>query len=307
LVRKKLQFISTQQQTSLSTRCATKGTTMTNVIAQSTTTANEAIVIAGEIAQSVVQHDTAAQAGAQFKSDIASIEQLVIERQVWENTVYRTSNDMLYGLLQKCYALYKRMEGMGAEAVTLRENLTSYINLKGIKCVKSSHTIVKIIKCVFGDDRRRASAYGIVLRAALAEKVLVEGIPTYIRTKGGVEEIRLAKSPNAMTAKEKASVAATAVKADSMGVFASTALGEKFDAGKTDATVVLIGTWQADGSVIVRSVVQSDTAVNAALATYYSSNKDAVKQQAEQQQAANDEQIKQDAVSAAAHAAVVNG
>ena len=280
---------------------------MTNVIAQSTTTANEAIVIAGEIAQSVVQHDTAAQAGAQFKSDIASIEQLVIERQVWENTVYRTSNDMLYGLLQKCYALYKRMEGMGAEAVTLRENLTSYINLKGIKCVKSSHTIVKIIKCVFGDDRRRASAYGIVLRAALAEKVLVEGIPTYIRTKGGVEEIRLAKSPNAMTAKEKASVAATAVKADSMGVFASTALGEKFDAGKTDATVVLIGTWQADGSVIVRSVVQSDTAVNAALATYYSSNKDAVKQQAEQQQAANDEQIKQDAVSAAVHAAVVNG
>lgn len=280
---------------------------MTNVIAQSTTTANEAIVIAGEIAQSVVQHDTAAQAGAQFKSDIASIEQLVIERQVWENTVYRTSNDMLYGLLQKCYALYKRMEGMGAEAVTLRENLTSYINLKGIKCVKSSHTIVKIIKCVFGDDRRRASAYGIVLRAALAEKVLVEGIPTYIRTKGGVEEIRLAKSPNAMTAKEKASVAATAVKADSMGVFASTALGEKFDAGKTDATVVLIGTWQADGSVIVRSVVQSDTAVNAALATYYSSNKDAVQKQAQQQEAANDEQIKQDAVSAAAQAAVVNG
>lgn len=280
---------------------------MTNVIAQSTTTANEAIVIAGEIAQSVVQHDTAAQAGAQFKSDIASIEQLVIERQVWENTVYRTSNDMLYGLLQKCYTLYKRMEGMGAEAVTLRENLTSYINLKGIKCVKSSHTIVKIIKCVFGDDRRRASAYGIVLRAALAEKVLIEEIPTYIRTKGGVEEIRLAKSPNAMTAKEKASVAATAVKADSMGVFASTALGEKFDAGKTDATVVLIGTWQADGSVIVRSVVQSDTAVNAALATYYSSNKDAVQKQAQQQAAANDEQIKQDAVSAAAQATVVNG
>lgn len=268
---------------------------------------NSAIAMAGEVAQAVVQHDTAAQAAAKVKAAFASIEQLVIEREVWESTVYRTSNDMLYGLLQKCYALYKRMEGMSAEAVTLRENLTSYINLKGIKCVKSSHTIVKIIKCVFGDDRRRASAYGIVLRAALAEKVLVEGIPTYIRTKGGVEEIRLAKSPNAMTAKEKASVAATAVKADSMGVFASTALGEKFDAGKTDATVVLIGTWQADGSVIVRSVVQSDTAVNAALATYYSSNKDAVQKQAQQQEAANDEQIKQDAVSAAAQAAVVNG
>lgn len=279
---------------------------MTNVIAQSTTTANEAIVIAGEIAQSVVQHDTAVQAAAQAKAGLQAIEQLVIEREVWETTVYRTSNEMLYGLLQKCYAMYKRMEGMSTEAVLLRANLADYINLKGIKCIKSSHTIVKIVKCVFGDDRRRASAYGIVLRAALAEKVLVEDIPTYIRTKGGVEEIRLAKSPNAMTAKEKASVAATAVKADSMGVFASTALGEKFDAGKTDATVVLIGTWQADGSVIVRSVVQSDTAVNAALATYYSSNKDAVQKQAQQQAAANDEQIKQDAVSAAAQAAVVN-
>lgn len=280
---------------------------MQNTLTATLSTTNAAIAMAGEVAEAVVQHDTAVQAAAQVKAGLQSIEQLVIEREVWESTVYRTSNEMLYGLLQKCYAMYKRMEGMSTEAVLLRANLADYINLKGIKCIKSSHTIVKIVKCVFGDDRRRASAYGIVMRAALAEKVLIEEIPTYIRTKGGVEEIRLAKSPNAMTAKEKAKAAATAVKADSMGVFASTALGEKFDAGKTDATVVLIGTWQADGSVIVRSVVQSDTAVNAALATYYSSNKDAVQKQAQQQEAANDEQIKQDAVSAAAQAAVVNG
>lgn len=268
---------------------------------------NSAIAMAGEVAQSVVQHDTTVQAAAQVKAAFASIEQLVIEREVWESTVYRTSNDMLYGLLQKCYALYKRMEGMSAEAVTLRENLTSYINIKGIKCVKSSHTIVKIVKCVFGDDRRRASAYGIVLRAALSKQIAVEAVPDFIRSQGGVEEIRLAKSPNAMSPKQKAAVAADAVKADNMGVFASKGLGEVFDAGKTDAAVVLIGTWQADGSVIVRSVVQSDTAVNAALASYYSSNKDAVQKQAQQQEAANDALIKQEAVAAAVQAAVVNG
>lgn len=268
---------------------------------------NSAIAMAGEVAQAVVQHDTAVQAPAQVKAAFASIEQLVIEREVWESTVYRTSNDMLYGLLQKCYALYKRMEGMSAEAVTLRENLTSYINIKGIKCVKSSHTIVKIVKCVFGDDRRRASAYGIVLRAALSKQIAVEAVPDFIRSQGGVEEIRLAKSPNAMSPKQKAAVAADAVKADNMGVFASKGLGEVFDAGKTDSAVVLIGTWQADGSVIVRSVVQSDTAVNAALASYYSSNKDAVQKQAQQQEAANDALIKQEAVAAAVQAAVVNG
>jgi hypothetical protein len=247
------------------------------------------------------------QAAAQAKSGLQGIEQLVIERQVWETTVYRTSNDMLYGLLQKCYALYKGMEGMSANAVVLRDGLANYVNLNGINCNKSSHTIVKIVKCVFGDDRRRASAYGIVLRAALAEKIAIEDIPSYIRNKGGVEEIRLAKSPNAMTVNQKATVAKTAVNADSMGVFASTALGEKFDAGKTGAAVVLIGTWQPDGSVIVRTVVQGETAVNTALASYYSSNKDAVQKQAAQQEAANDQQIKQDAVTAAAQAAVVNG
>ncbi len=267
---------------------------------------NEAVAMASPVAEAVVKHDTAMQAAVHAKSGLQSIEQLVIERQVWETTVYRSSNDMLYGLLQKCYALYKGMEGMSADAVVLRDGLSIYVNLNGIKCNKSSHTIVKIVKCVFGDDRRRASAYSIVLRAALAEKIAIADIPSYIRNKGGVEEIRLAKSANAMTAKEKATAAVSAVNADSMGVFASTALGSKFDAGKTGAAVVLIGTWQPDGSVIVRTVVQNDTAVNAALASYYSSNKDAVKQQAEQKQAANDEQVKQEAVSTAVQAAVVN-
>lgn len=280
---------------------------MQNTLTATLSTTNAAIAMAGEVAEAFVQHDTAMQAAAQAKSGLQGIEQLVIERQVWETTVYRTSNDMLYGLLQKCYALYKGMEGMTADAVVLRDGLTTYVNLNGIKCVKSSHTIVKIVKCVFGDDRRRASAYGIVLRAALAEKIAIADIPSYIRNKGGVEEIRLAKSPNAMTVNQKATAAKTAVNADSMGVFASTALGEKFDAGKTGSAVVLIGTWQPDGSVIMRTVVQSETAVNAALASYYSSNKDAVQKQAQQQETANDQQIKQDAVTAAAQAAVVNG
>ena len=271
------------------------------------TTLNPVVIDPSNVLQpslAVVENDTSVKAAVQFKAGFASIEQLVIERQVWETTVHRTSNDMLYGLLQKCYALYKRMEGMSAEAVTLRETLVDYINLKGIKCAKSTHTIVKIVKCVFGDDRRRASAYGIVLRVALAEKVPVDQLPAFIRNKHGVEEIRLAKSPNAMSVTQKAKEATDLVKAQSMGVFVSKELGEFFDAGKTGTTMVLIGTWQFDGSVIVRSVVQSDTAVNAALASYYSSKKDSVQKQAQQQEAANDQQIKQDAVAAAAHAAV---
>jgi len=267
--------------------------TIDNIILSTT---NEAIFMAGEVTEAVVKHDTAMLAAAQAKAGLKGIEQLVIEREIWETTVYRTSNDMLYGLLQKCYALYKGMEGTSANAVVLRDGLTNYLNLNGINCNKSSHTIVKIVKCVFGDDRRRASAYGIVLRSALAEKVAVEDIPSYIRNKGGIEEIRLAKSPNAMTATQKANAAEVAVQADNMGVFVSRALETKLDAGNIGKPVVLIGTWQADGSVVIRSDVQNEGAVKAALASYYSANKEAVHKQAAEKQAAIDEQIKQQAV-----------
>ena len=72
----------------------------------------------------------------------------------------------------------------------------------------SSHTLSKIVKCVFGADRRRVSAYSIVLRTALAKNIDAAGLPDFIRENGGVEEVRLAKSPNSMTAKQKASAGA---------------------------------------------------------------------------------------------------
>lgn len=255
----------------------------------------------------VVQHDTAIASPQTVVNVRQHFEQLVAEREAWQDNAYRASNDQLYALLQKCYATYKAMSMDTDEAKELRSALTDYINLKGLKFNSGTHTIVKIVKCVFGVDRRRVSAYGIVLRHALSKNVSVLDIPAFIRDKGGVEEIRLVKAPNAMTAKQKATVAAEAVHAESMGVFASAALSAKLDAGNIGKAVVLVGTWQADGSVIVRTVVQNDTAVNTALASYYSTNKDAVKKQAQQQDAANDEQLKQKAISAATAAAVMNG
>jgi hypothetical protein len=284
---------------------------MQNTAAQSCSTvfsAVEAPVTTPAVAAAtVVPHDTVTASAQAVVNVRQHFEQLVAEREAWQDNAYRASNDQLYALLQKCYATYKAMSMDTAEAKALRSALTDYINLKGLKFNSGTHTIVKIVKCVFGADRRRVSAYGIVLRRALSESVSVLDIPTYIRDHGGVEEIRLARAPNAMTAKQKATVAAEAVKAETLGVFASAALGAKLDAGNIGKAVVLVGTWQADGSVIVRTVVQNDTAVNMALASYYSAHKDTVQKQAQQQQAANDEQVKQQAIAVASAAAVVNG
>lgn len=270
------------------------------------TTATNGSELAQSMATNVVQNDTVTATAKASESVRNHFELLAVEREAWESTVHRTNNEQLYVLLQKCYQTYQAMSGTEDEAVNLRDGLKDYINTKGYKFNAGTHTLVKIVKCVFGADRRRVSAYGIVLRTALSKNVSVVDIPEFIRSHGGVEEIRLAKSPNAMTAKHKAQAGAEAVQSSNLGVFACESLRNKLDSGNIGKAVVLIGTWQADGSVIVRSVVQNDTAVNAALASYYSSNKEAFKQVVVERQAANDEQIKHEAIAVASQAAVVN-
>lgn len=251
---------------------------------------------------------TAAQAAQGTQSAASQLEQLVLDREVWEQNAYRTSNEQLYGLLQRCYGLYKAMEGSSPEACALRSGLRDYINLKGLSkhFNKTSHTITKIVKCVFGSERRRINAYSTVLRRAYSEGKGVFEIADFIRQQGGVEEIRLAKSPNAKTPKQKAAIASSTVGYKSLAIASSPALsGLLNDAGKIGTNTVLIGTWQSDGSVVVRAVVESDTVLTAALASHYSAVNQAAKAQAEEQKAAEEVANKQAAINAAAATAVV--
>lgn len=265
-------------------------------------------VNASAAAQAVVLNDTAdkaAQSLQGFTSAKTAIEQLALEAEVWHNTAFKTSNDQLYGLLAKCYGVYLAMSGDSEEAKALRKGLTDHINLKGYSFGKGSHTINKIVKCVFGFDRRRVSAYGIVLRTALANKVAIQDLPDFIRNSGGVEEIRLAKSPNAMTPKAKAQIASSTVTSNDLGVVSSPDISAMLDAGKVGTNTVLIGTWQADGSIAVRAVVESDTALNAALASYYSAHKEAIKAQEKAAQEAAKALLNKQAQLAAAESATV--
>jgi hypothetical protein len=246
------------------------------------------------VAATVVLHDT--QAAQAIKVTYAAIEQLVFEREAWELNAFRTSNEQLYALLQKCYALYKAMSADSEEAKSLRDGLNNYIDKKAFIFSKSTHTLTKIVKCVFGADRRRVSAYSIVLRSALAKGIQALDIAAFIRDSGGVEEVRLEKSPNAMTVKQKAAAVTSAVSEISLGVFSSPQLSSMLDNGKIGTNTLLIGTWQADGSVVIRTVVESDGALNAALASYFTGVKKAAKSTQQETQAANDEVTKADAV-----------
>ena len=259
-------------------------------------------------AQGVVLHDTTSGVilAQGHKAVHASIEQLVLEREVWQDNAFRTSNELLYSLLQRCYGLYKAMCEDSAEAKALREGLRSYITLKGYAFSAGTHTLTRIVKCVFGNDRRRISAYSIVLRSALAQSVGVTDVAQFIRDAGGVEEVRLAKAPNAMTAKQKAHVTSSVLAYKNMGVFSSAALSGMFtDVAKTGTQTVLVGVWQSDGSVVVQALVESETALNAALASHHSKVRETAKQQAAQAQESSKADSKDAAIQAATATAVI--
>jgi hypothetical protein len=252
----------------------------------------------------VVENDTSVPEGGKasdvFTATYAYLEGLAVEREAWEETAFRQSNAKLYELLASCYEFYGMLAQDTAKGKAMRLALLDYINCKGLRFTKSTHELTQIVKCVFGVDRRRVSVYSIVLRSALAQKIAADDVPDFIARNGGVEEIRLAKAPNAMTAKQKANSARQFIADAELGVASGPRLQEVLDPAKADADCVAIVTPQANGTLLVRALVYSDGVLNAALAAHYCANKDVVISDTKQRVAANDERRRDDLINQAA-------
>lgn len=260
---------------------------MTNI---SITTPANVVVDASAIvndAHTVVLHDMDAIIAATKQPVFSAFDEitaLVADKKEWESNAYRASNEQLYRLLQKCYALYMLICSQPTTAKDRVAEIDLFISKSKLSVKNSTHTLSKIVKCVFGVDRRRVSAYSLALQVALGAKVRVADIPDYIRNAGGVEELRLAKSPNAMTAKAKAEAGANAVADSTMGSIKLDTLSQKLDAAKVGTQHLLIVTQGADGAFTINALVSAPAAVNAALAAYYTANKEELKGKATEQQ-----------------------
>ena len=231
--------------------------------------------------------------------EFSSIEQLVLDREAWENTVARTSNEQLYKLLARCYGMYLSMSRDSEDAKQMRKDLQTYINLKGYVFTKASHTLTKIVKCVFGADRRRTSTYSIVLRSALAKGKVEAEIAEFIESSGGVQEIRLAKS-NALSTKAKAELAKNTVVEQVLAKVSGEGLAKVLDSAKVGEQVVIVATQKANGELVANAVTYSETAVNTALSAYYSANKDSIKSKADERTKASNDSTLSDAINNAA-------
>lgn len=200
------------------------------------------------------------------------VENLSIKREVWEANEQARSNDALYSIFADCLELYRDLtNGDGVKA--MKKGLEDYINIKGYVFKSTSPLTLKVIRCVFGaKDRRRLSTYHSVLRVAIADKWNISEVAQRISEYGGVQEISLRRK-DGLTAKDKATIAREALMSRSVAKLSSEELLKQFNIEHTGESSVAVMTLENDGSYSVHCVVKSNTAVNAALTAYFSSNK----------------------------------
>ena len=122
-------------------------------------------------------------------------------RVVWENGVYKTSNDELYNLLDQCLVLFKEL----SRERSLIKELNNLLEARGAKLTKGTSLATKVVRYVFdGCSTERSYTYARVLTVADAEKDDKVSMRTFVNSRNGVEAIRKAPKDGSLSAAQKA-------------------------------------------------------------------------------------------------------
>ncbi len=204
------------------------------------------------------------------------MDRLVAERETWEAAEFATSNERLYGLLATCYTLNNTMVGSDATAKSLRKGLATYIEQKGYSFKDSTPLMTKIVRCIFGVDRRRVNVYAAALRIAREQKIGVMELPRWLKAQGGVEEVK--RAPNAAkkakSLQERVKEGSFILSEPSLGKVHTDALNAQFSTENLGDGVVLLATRDDDGGFSIRRLIQTESVVKAAIAACANLNAD---------------------------------
>ena len=211
----------------------------------------------------------------------------------WEANELAASNKRLYSILSDAYTYYQTMKGDTDKETRVQyaTDLEQFIAQRKYMFSPTSHDMTRVVKCVFGTDRRRVSAYSIALREALRQDVAAKDLCAFIGQNGGVEQIRLGGT-KPLSAKVRAGKVKDEVVGAELGTIKFDARFVRADADWADKQVVIVATYLPTGEFQANAVIRHDTAVNAALAAYYSQQQAAARavakaeREAEEQRAA---------------------
>ena len=210
------------------------------------------------------------------------------QRIKWEDGVYRKSNAALYEVLAECLQFAGDLTTEAAKERT--KALEAFYTARKYKLRKDTPLVSRVLRAVFGDaDRRRISTYSLVLREAKNSNVAYKALAKWIEVNGGVQAIKLTRSPTFVSAKQKSVIAQQSF--DSLTTLAEVkteALSLLADADFVGEDCVLLAQQQADGSFAIRAVLRSGVAVNAAFTALYAQKKTSTEEESKERTAAND-------------------
>ena len=257
----------------------------------------------------VVKHDTSAGTAAKTSIKLGANAKVVVEKKTavttpmerlqtmesatrnWEANELAASNKRLYSILMDAYTYYMTMKTDSSKDVRAQygKDLTQFIEERKYVFAPTSHDMIRVVKCVFGADRRRVSAYSIALREALRQDVVAKELAVFIEQNGGVEQIRLGGT-RPLSAKLRAGKVKDEVLSAELGMIKFDARLVGTDADWADKQVVIVATYLPTGEFQANAVIRHDSAVNAALATFYSQQQAALRVEAKNER---DEEKKQ--------------
>lgn len=245
---------------------------MTNLIIDSTVanSVNPSINLAAlNVPASVVVSNTTPAVQSRSAEQLKSLETARIS---WETTELAASNNRLYSILQQAYSFYLvmkqdeskdvRKEKLDAMEAFIAEK--GYVNSFGA----TTHDMTRVVKCVFGVDRRRVSAYSIALREALRQEVQASDLIVFLEQNGGVEQIRMGGT-KPLSATKRAELVKAQVSEAVISTVKFDAVAVKANADWVDKQVVFVATYLPTGEFEVNAVVKHEGAVKTALAAYY--------------------------------------
>lgn len=229
----------------------------------------EAIVVSDDVAEL----NTTVRASVETKTVGGVLRSLEARRVMWEEGQYRTSNQVLYGMLAECLGFAGEVST--ADAKVRSAEIEKLYKERGYKLRVDTPLITRVVRLVFGDrDRSRINTYSLVLREAKRRNISPLNLAEWIELEGGLQSIRLGRGANYVKPSER--VAAAKGSVDSLPVLAvvkSEALSLLADAEFVGTECVLLAQQQADGSFAVRALIRSGGAVTAAYAALYAQRK----------------------------------
>lgn len=204
-------------------------------------------------------------------------------RYQWEGSEMAASHGRLYSILTDCYSYYLTMTSAKTEQkirIQMSEALETFIEIRKLNTLHNTPAMNKVVKAVFGQDRRRVSAYAVALKLAVTAgsnrtPIPADGLANWIKEWGGIEEVRKAASSGGtgLLRKERIFIATQALGDEPLMTIKPDANRMVFNTDDADKKMLLIVTYRPTGVLEVNSVVKNDSAVNAALAAYYTENK----------------------------------